>query len=48
MQGGNKINIFMNLSEGVLNHLLEENKGNEEITHNIKVWKDDYERSKRT
>lgn len=37
----------MNLSEGILGQILDENKGNEEITNSIKKWKEDYERLKR-
>lgn len=47
IKGGNKINIFMNLNEGILGKLLEENRGNEDVTNNINYWKDAYERSKR-
>jgi hypothetical protein len=45
--GGSRINIFMNLNEGVLNQLLEEHHENEEVEKNIKYWKEAYERSKR-
>ena len=38
----------MNLNEGILNQLLQDNKGNDEVTNNIKYWKEAYERSKRT
>ena len=41
------INIFMNLEEGILNQLLEENRKNEEVCNCIRNWKDVYENLKK-
>lgn len=46
MKVGGKINIFMNLDEGLLGQLMEDNKGNDEIISNIKYWKDAYKSKK--
>ena len=41
------INIFMNLEEGVLNQLVEENRKNEEVCGCVRNWKDVYENLKK-
>ena len=41
------INIFMNLEEGILNQLLEENRKNEEVCNCVRNWKDVYENLKK-